>query len=179
MSGNSIGVLFKVTTWGESHGPATGAVVEGCPPGIDLAEEDIQKWLNRRRPGRIASSSPRREDDMVKILSGTFQGKTTGTPISLIIENTNVDSSAYEDIKDVFRPGHGDFTYFKKYGIRDYRGGGRASGRETAARVAAGAVAQKIISRARYGSHCLYEGAGRYCHKEGEGCEPRPSLTKT
>jgi chorismate synthase len=122
--------------------------VEGCPPGIDLAEEDIQRWLNRRRPGRIASSSPRREDDMVKILSGTFQGKTTGMPISLIIENANVDSGAYEDIKDVFRPGHGDFTYFKKYGIRDYRGGGRASGRETAARVAAGAVAQKIISRA-------------------------------
>jgi chorismate synthase len=147
MSGNSIGVLFKVTTWGESHGPATGAVVEGCPPGIDLAEEDIQKWLNRRRPGRTASSSPRKEDDVVKILSGTFQGKTTGTPISLIIENTNVDSSAYEDIKDIFRPGHGDFTYFKKYGIRDYRGGGRAAGRETAARVAAGAVAQKIISR--------------------------------
>lgn len=147
MSGNSIGVLFKVTTWGESHGPATGAVVEGCPPGIDLTEGDIQKWLNRRRPGRVASSSPRQEDDAVKILSGTFQGKTTGTPISLIIENTNVDSSAYEDIKDIFRPGHGDFTYFKKYGIRDYRGGGRASGRETAARVAAGAVAQKLISR--------------------------------
>ena len=147
MSGNSIGVLFKVTTWGESHGPATGAVVEGCPPGIDLEEEDIQQALNRRRPGRIASSSPRKEEDAVKILSGTFQGKTTGTPISLIIHNTNVDSSAYEDIKDIFRPGHGDFTYFKKYGIRDYRGGGRASGRETAARVAAGAVAGKIISR--------------------------------
>ena len=147
MSGNSIGVLFKVTTWGESHGPATGAVVEGCPPGIDLEEEDIQQALNRRRPGRIASSSPRKEEDAVKILSGTFQGKTTGTPISLIIHNTNVDSSAYEDIKDIFRPGHGDFTYFKKYGIRDYRGGGRASGRETAARVAAGVVAGKIISR--------------------------------
>ncbi|MGZ3647876.1 MAG: chorismate synthase [Syntrophales bacterium] len=147
MSGNSIGVLFRVTTWGESHGPATGAVVEGCPPGINLAEEDIQKWLNRRRPGRIASSSPRKEDDTVKILSGTFQGKTTGTPISLVVENANVDGSAYEDIKDIFRPGHGDFTYFKKYGIRDYRGGGRASGRETAARVAAGAVAQKIISQ--------------------------------
>ena len=147
MSGNSIGVIFKVTTWGESHGPATGALVDGCPPGIDLTEGDIQKWLNRRRPGRVASSSPRREDDVVKILSGTFQGKTTGTPISLFIENTNADSSAYEEIKDVFRPGHGDFSYFKKYGIRDYRGGGRASGRETAARVAAGAIAQKLISR--------------------------------
>ena len=147
MSGSSIGVLFKVTTWGESHGPATGAVVEGCPPGIDLTERDIQKWLNKRRPGRVASSSTRQEEDAVKILSGTFQGKTTGTPISLFIENTNVDSSAYEDIKDIFRPGHGDFTYFKKYGIRDYRGGGRASGRETAARVAAGAVAEKLLSR--------------------------------
>ncbi len=147
MSGNSIGVFFRVTTWGESHGPATGAVVDGCPPGIGLVEEDIQKWLNRRRPGRIASSSPRKENDIVKILSGTFQGKTTGTPISLIMENMDVHGSAYEDIRDVFRPGHGDFTYFKKYGIRDYRGGGRASGRETAARVAAGAIAQKIISR--------------------------------
>ncbi len=147
MSGSSIGVLFKVTTWGESHGPATGAVVEGCPPGINLTEGDIQKWLNRRRPGRVAASSPRKEEDAVKILSGTFREKTTGTPISLIIENANVDSRAYEDIKDVFRPGHGDFTYFKKYGVRDYRGGGRASGRETAARVAAGAVAEKLVSR--------------------------------
>lgn len=147
MSGNSIGVLFKVTTWGESHGPATGAVVEGCPPGIDLVEKDIQAALNRRKPGKISSSSPRKEEDAVTIVSGTFQGKTTGTPISLIIQNTNVDSSAYEDIKNIFRPGHGDFTYFKKYGIRDYRGGGRASGRETAARVAAGAIAGKIIFR--------------------------------
>ena len=147
MSGSSIGVLFKVTTWGESHGPATGAVVEGCPPGINLTEGDIQKWLNKRRPGRVAASSPRKEEDAVKILSGTFRGKTTGTPISLFIENTNVDSRAYEGIKDVFRPGHGDFTYFKKYRIRDYRGGGRASGRETSARVAAGAVAEKLVSR--------------------------------
>lgn len=146
MSGSSTGVLFKVTTWGESHGPALGVVVEGCPPCIDLTEEDIQEVLDRRRPGMIASSSPRKEQDAVKILSGTFQGKTTGTPISLIIENKNMDSSAYDDIKDIFRPGQGDFTYFKKYGIRDYRGGGRASGRETAARVAAGAIAGKIIS---------------------------------
>jgi len=148
MSGNAFGVLFKVTTWGESHGYATGAVVEGCPAGIDITEEDIQKVLNRRKPGMIASSSPRKEEDVVKILSGTFHGKTTGTPISLIIENKNVDSGAYENIKDIFRPGHGDFTYFKKYGVRDYRGGGRASGRETAARVAAGAIAETIISRA-------------------------------
>ncbi len=146
MSGNSIGVIFRVTTWGESHGPATGAVVEGCPPGVDLTEGDIQKWLDRRRPGIRSLTSPRKEDDVVEILSGIFQGKTTGTPISLIIKNTNIDSSSYEAIKDIFRPGHGDFTYFKKFGIRDYRGGGRASARETAARVAAGAVAQKIIS---------------------------------
>jgi chorismate synthase len=147
MSGSSFGVLFKVTTWGESHGPATGAVVEGCPSGIDITENDLQKALDRRKPGMIASSSPRKEEDAVRILSGTFLGKTTGTPISLIIENKNIDSSAYEEIKDVFRPGHGDYTYFKKYGIRDYRGGGRASARETAARVAAGAIAGKVISR--------------------------------
>jgi chorismate synthase len=147
MSGSSLGVLFKVTTWGESHGPATGAVVEGCPAGIDIVEDDIQKVLDRRKPGMIASSSPRKEADAVKILSGTFLGKTTGTPITLIIENKNVDSGAYEDIKEIFRPGHGDFTYFKKYGVRDYRGGGRTSGRETAARVAAGAIADKVISR--------------------------------
>jgi chorismate synthase len=148
MSGNSIGVLFRVTTWGESHGPATGAVVEGCPPGIDLTEEDIQEALDRRKPGQLVSSSPRREDDVAKILSGTFRGKTTGTPISLIIYNTDAESGDYEELSDVFRPGHGDYTYFRKYGIRDYRGGGRASGRETAARVAAGAIAGKIISRA-------------------------------
>lgn len=148
MSGNSIGVLFKVTTWGESHGPATGAVVEGCPPRIDLSEEDIQDALDRRKPGRLMSSSPRREDDAVKILSGTFQGKTTGAPISLMIHNTNAHSGDYDELRDVFRPGHGDYTYFMKYGIRDHRGGGRASGRETAARVAAGAIAGKIIALA-------------------------------
>jgi len=147
MSGNSIGVLFKVTTWGESHGPATGAVVEGCPPGIDLSEGDIQQALDRRKPGRGPSSTARREDDIVEILSGTYQGKTTGTPISLMIRNKDVKSGDYDDLKEIFRPGHGDYTYFMKYGIRDHRGGGRASGRETAARVAAGAIAEKIISR--------------------------------
>lgn len=147
MSGNSIGVLFRVTTWGESHGSATGAVVEGCAPGIDLSEGDIQNALDQRKPGQSASSSPRREDDTVEILSGTFEGKTTGTPILLIIRNADAQSGDYEDIRNIFRPGHGDYTYFKKYGIRDHRGGGRASGRETAARVAAGAVAGKVISR--------------------------------
>ena len=147
MSGSAIGVLFKVTTWGESHGRAIGAVVEGCPPGVELSEGEIQKDLDRRKPGQIISASARREGDLVEILSGTFEGKTMGTPISLIIYNRDADSGAYESLKDIFRPGQGDFTYFKKYGIRDYRGGGRASGRETAARVAAGAVARKVLLR--------------------------------
>lgn len=148
MSGNTIGVLFRVTTWGESHGRATGAVVDGCPPGIELHERDLQGALNRRRPGLADTSSPRQEADAVEILSGVFEGRTTGTPISLIIPNTNAREGDYDAFKEVFRPGHGDFTYFHKYGIRDHRGGGRASGRETAARVAAGAIAGKIITRA-------------------------------
>jgi chorismate synthase len=148
MAGNSIGVLFRVTTWGESHGKALGAVVDGCPPGIDLTDADIQKELMRRRPGQGGSASTRQEEDLAEILSGTFEGKTTGTPISLIIKNRDVDSAAYEELRDVFRPGHGDLTYAKKYGIRDYRGGGRASGRETVARVAAGAIAKRVIARA-------------------------------
>lgn len=147
MSGNTTGIVFKVTTWGESHGKATGVVVDGCPPNIPLNESDTQRELDRRRPGRHTSSSPRKEEDIAEILSGTFEGKTTGTPISIVIRNRDVRSRDYNQIKDLFRPGHGDFTYFKKYGIRDYRGGGRASGRETAARVAAGAIAKKIIAR--------------------------------
>jgi chorismate synthase len=147
MSGNTTGTLFRVTTWGESHGPAIGAVVDGCPPGIDLEEKDIQKDLDRRRPGKVSSASPRKEADRVEILSGTFEGKTTGTPISLIIRNVDSKSASYDDLRNVFRPGHGDFTYQAKYGIRDHRGGGRASGRETAVRVAAGAVAKKVIAR--------------------------------
>jgi chorismate synthase len=146
MSGNSIGVLFQVTTWGESHGKAVGVVVDGCPPNIALTESDVQKELEKRKPGRIPSASPRREEDLVEILSGTFEGRTTGTPISLIIKNRDVDSAAYGELRDVFRPGHGDFTYYKKYGIRDHRGGGRASARESAARVASGAIAKKVIS---------------------------------
>lgn len=148
MSGNTIGTLFRVTTWGESHGKAIGAVVDGCPPNIVLAEVDIQEELDRRRPGRGGGSSPRREEDRVEILSGTFEGKTTGTPISLIIYNKDAASGDYDEISDLFRPGHGDIAYQKKYGIRDHRGGGRASGRETAARVAAGAIARKILDRA-------------------------------
>jgi chorismate synthase len=147
MSGNSVGVVFRVTTWGESHGKALGAVVDGCPPNIDLTEADIKADLAKRRPGQHSSSSPRQEADVVEILSGTFEGKTTGTPISLIIRNKDPDSTAYEGLRDIFRPGHGDFTYARKYGIRDHRGGGRASGRETVARVAAGAIAKKVIAR--------------------------------
>ncbi len=148
MSGNSTGVLFRITTWGESHGRATGVVVEGCPPNIDLNESDIQKELDRRKPGQGPAASPRQEEDVVEILSGTFEDKTTGTPISMIIKNRDARSEAYDEMKDIFRPGHGDFTYHKKYGIRDNRGGGRASGRETVARVAAGAIAKKIIGHA-------------------------------
>jgi chorismate synthase len=143
MSGNTIGVLFKVTTWGESHGRATGAVVDGCPPGIELAERDIQNDLDRSD-----TSSSRQEADAVEILSGVFEGRTTGTPISLLICNKDSREGDYDALKEVFRPGHGDFTYFHKYGVRDHRGGGRASGRETASRVAAGAIAGKIIARA-------------------------------
>lgn len=148
MSGNTIGSVFRVTTWGESHGAGLGAVVDGCPPGITLAAADVQAALDRRRPSQGISSTKRKEADKVEILSGVFEGKTTGTPISLIIKNANADSSAYLNLKDVFRPGQGDFTYWQKYSWRDWRGGGRASGRETVARVAAGAIAEKIISRA-------------------------------
>ena len=147
MAGNTIGTEFRVTTWGESHGAAVGAIVDGCPPRIPLAEPDIQKEMDRRRPGRLPVGSARNEKDRVEILSGVFEGKTTGTPISLLIRNVDADSAAYEELRDVFRPGHGDYTYFQKYGIRDHRGGGRASARETASRVAAGAVARKVIAR--------------------------------
>ena len=147
MGGSSFGTLFRITTWGESHGKALGVVIDGCPPRMDLSVEDIQKELDRRRPGQGAGSSPREERDRVEILSGVLEGKTTGTPISLLIWNEDVDSSSYEEWREVFRPGHADFTYQAKYGIRDYRGGGRASARETVGRVAAGAVAKKILEK--------------------------------
>ncbi|MDP3040815.1 MAG: chorismate synthase [Deltaproteobacteria bacterium] len=147
MGGNSLGTLFKVTTWGESHGKALGAVIDGCPPRMELSVDDIQKELKRRRPGQGKGTSPRKEEDRVEILSGVYEGKTTGTPIALLIWNKDVDSEPYEELKDVFRPGHADFTYQAKYGIRDHRGGGRASARETVGRVAAGAVAKKILER--------------------------------
>jgi len=144
MPGSSFGRLFRITTWGESHGPALGVVVDGCPPGIPLAPEDIQGDLDRRRPGKLLTT-PRREPDKVEILSGVFEGTTTGTPISLIIYNRDVRSRDYDALARLYRPGHADRTYEQKYGLRDWRGGGRSSGRETAARVAAGAVARKLL----------------------------------
>ena len=145
MSGNSFGCLFQFTTFGESHGPAIGCVVDGTPPNINLNEEDIQVWLNKRKPGQSRFTTQRNEADKVKILSGVFKGKTTGAPIGLLIENTDQRSKDYNDIKDLYRPGHADYTYQQKYGNRDYRGSGRASARETANRVAAGAIARKIL----------------------------------
>ena len=146
MSGNSIGKLFVVSTFGESHGVALGAVVDGCPPGVEISAEDIQLELDRRRPGTSRYTTARREPDQVKILSGVFEGKTTGTSIGLLIENTDQRSQDYSKIKDSFRPGHADYTYHHKYGHRDYRGGGRSSARETAMRVAAGAIAKKFLA---------------------------------
>jgi len=145
MAGNTLGTLFRFTTWGESHGPAIGVVVDGVPAQIALAEADIQHWLDRRRPGQSRYTTQRQEPDQVRILSGTFEGLTTGTPLQLMIDNVDQRSRDYRNIADRFRPGHADYTYWKKYGIRDYRGGGRASARETASRVAAGAVARKIL----------------------------------
>ena len=150
MSGNSIGKLFTVTTAGESHGAAYVAIVDGCPPGMELAEADLQPDLDRRKPGKSRHVTQRREADEVKILSGVYQGKTTGTPIGLLIENTDQRSQDYSKIADRFRPGHADYTYQQKYGLRDPRGGGRASARETAMRVAAGAIAKKWL-RLRFG----------------------------
>lgn len=145
MSGNSLGKLFTVTTFGESHGPALGAIVDGCPPGMSLCEADLQIDLDRRKPGTSRHTTQRREADQVKILSGVFEGKTTGTPIGLLIENTDQRSKDYGKIAESFRPGHADYTYQHKYGFRDYRGGGRSSARETAMRVAAGAIAKKYL----------------------------------
>ncbi|MDB3888961.1 chorismate synthase [Candidatus Pelagibacter sp.] len=147
MSFNTFGKLFRFSTWGESHGPAIGCIVDGCPPNIALKEQDIQIELDKRKPGQSKFTTQRKEDDKVQILSGVFDGKTTGTPISLIIYNKDVRSKDYKNIKDKFRPGHADYTYFKKYGIRDYRGGGRSSARETAARVAAGAIAKIVLQK--------------------------------
>lgn len=145
MAGSTFGNIFKITTWGESHGKALGVVIDGCPAGLPLCEEDIQFYLNRRKPGQSTITTPRKENDQVEILSGVFEGKTTGTPISLIVPNTSQRSSDYHEIASYYRPGHADYTFDSKYGFRDYTGGGRSSGRETIGRVAAGAVAAKIL----------------------------------
>lgn len=146
MSGNTFGKLFTVTTFGESHGPALGCIVDGCPPGLELAESDLQPDIDRRRTGTSKFTSQRREGDQVRILSGVFEGRTTGTPIGLLIENTDARSRDYDKLRDLFRPGHADYTYQQKYGRRDHRGGGRASARETVMRVAAGAIARKYLA---------------------------------
>ncbi len=150
MSGNTIGTLFTLTSFGESHGPAIGGIVDGCPPGLEISSEDLQLDLDRRKPGTSRHVTQRKEDDLVEILSGVFEGKTTGAPIGLLIRNTDQRSQDYSKIKDTFRPGHADYTYSQKYGVRDYRGGGRSSARETAVRVAAGAIAKKWLKE-RYG----------------------------
>ena len=149
MSYNSFGRVFRFSTWGESHGPALGAVVDGCPPGLELSESDLQPWLDKRRPGTSRFTTQRQEPDQVRILSGIFEGRTTGTPISLMIENVDQRSKDYSEVALAYRPGHADFTYDAKYGFRDYRGGGRSSARETAARVAAGGVARLVIPEVR------------------------------
>ena len=159
MSFNTFGKIFRFTTWGESHGPAIGCVVDGCPPNIKITEKDIQIELNKRKPGQSKFTTQRKEDDKVNILSGVFEGKTTGTPISMIFYNKDMRSRDYETIKNKFRPGHADYTYFKKYGIRDYKGGGRQSARETASRVAAGAIAKKVL-HSKLGSKYKVVGAG-------------------
>lgn len=146
MAGSSFGSIFKITTWGESHGAGIGVVVDGCPAGLPLAPEDIQIYLARRKPGQSRFATPRKEDDTVEILSGIFEGKTTGTPISLLVRNTSQRSRDYSEIASYYRPGHADYTFDQKYGFRDYRGGGRSSGRETIGRVAAGAIAAKLLS---------------------------------
>ena len=147
MAGSTFGTIFRITTWGESHGKALGVVIDGCPAGLELCEEDIQKYLDRRKPGTSSITTPRKEEDIVEILSGIFEGKTTGTPISLMVRNTSQISKDYSEIASYYRPGHADYTYDQKYGFRDYRGGGRSSGRETLSRVAAGAVACKILEQ--------------------------------
>ncbi len=176
MSFNTFGKLFRFTTWGESHGPAIGCVVDGCPPNIPIKESDIQKELNKRKPGQSKFTTQRKEDDKINILSGVFEGKTTGTPISLIIYNKDMRSRDYETIKNKFRPGHADYTYFKKYGIRDYRGGGRQSARETAARVAAGAIA-KVVLKNKIGPK--YQAVGAVIQLGILGCDTNKWKDKT
>ena len=192
MAGSVFGTIFRVTTFGESHGAALGAVVDGCPAGLPLSEADIEPFMARRRPGQNALSTPRKEADAVQILSGVFEGKTTGTPICLLIHNTNARSADYEHLRDVYRPGHADYCFAEKYGIRDHRGGGRSSGRETAARVAAGAVAQVMLRRLGIRCEAWLSAIGNvpiphqnddelqaFQEKTFVSCEKRKSLTES
>lgn len=160
MAGSNFGNIFKISTWGESHGKALGVVIDGVPAGLELCEEDIQIFLDRRKPGTSAITTPRKEDDLVQIMSGIFEGKTTGTPISLIVYNTSQKSADYSEIASYYRPGHADYTFDSKYGFRDYRGGGRSSGRETIGRVASGAIASKILSKLGITVHCYTKSIG-------------------
>ncbi len=160
MSGSIFGRNFRISTWGESHGPALGVVIDGVPAGLELCEEDIQIFLDRRKPGSNPLSTPRKEDDKAEILSGVFEGKTTGTPISIMVRNTSQKSSDYSEIASYYRPGHADYTFDAKYGFRDYRGGGRSSGRETIGRVAAGAIASKILSKLGISVECYTKSIG-------------------
>ena len=176
MAGSSFGKAFQISTFGESHGPALGVVIQGCPPGLTLDEAWIQSFLDKRKPGSGVASTKRKEPDAARILSGVFEGKTTGTPISIFIENKDAKSKSYADIAHVFRPGHGDYSYTQKYGIRDYRGGGRASARETAARVAAGAVAMKILEPlgVKIQAYTLSLGGVCICNRDMDELENNP-----
>lgn len=162
MAGSTFGTLFRITTWGETHGRGVGVVVDGCPAGLSLCEEDIQKYLDRRKPGQSRYTTKRKEEDQVEILSGIFEGKTTGTPISMVVFNKDQRSRDYSNIMDVYRPGHADYTFDRKYGFRDYRGGGRSSGRETIARVAAGAIAAKVLQEMGIEVFAYTEAIGPY-----------------
>ena len=168
MAGSTYGTLFRITTWGESHGPAIGVVIDGCPSGLSLSEEDIQKQLDRRKPGQSKFTTKRNESDTAQILSGVFEGKTTGTPISVIVYNQDQRSRDYGKIKDCYRPGHADYTYDAKYGFRDYRGGGRSSGRETIGRVAAGAIASKLLASLGIRLTAYTRSIGAFCIPEDE-----------
>lgn len=166
MAGSTLGTIFKITTWGESHGKGLGVVVDGCPSGLALCEEDIQKFLDRRKPGQSKYTTPRKEEDSVEILSGVFEGKTTGTPISMVVFNKNQQSKDYSEIASYYRPGHADYGFDAKYGFRDYRGGGRSSGRETIGRVAAGAIAVKILNQLGISILTYTKSIGPICAKE-------------
>ena len=177
MAGSIMGEVFKISTWGESHGSAVGVVVDGCPAGVPLTEEDIQPFLDRRSPGQTRYSTPRKEGDKVKILSGIFEGRTTGTPISMVVENTSQKSKDYSGIAEFYRPGHADYTFDAKYGFRDYRGGGRSSGRETIGRVAAGAIAIKILEQLGITVAAYTKQIGPYvCREE---CISRENIEKS